>query len=70
MIVLFFWQLLNQHIIHLMYHNVFERTLYLVLDLMDDDMFSVIHRAKRKHQSLGIYVQLYGYQMFRGLACE
>ena len=53
-----------------MYHNVFERTLYLVLDLMDDDMFSVIRRARRKRQSLGIYVQLYAYQMFKGLACK
>ena len=61
-------KLSHVNVVQLLYHGIIAAKLYLVLELMDaNDLYDVVKRSEA-NRSLGIYVELYAYQMLRGLA--
>ena len=53
----------------MMYYKVLAdpHSIIMITDLMEDDLYKVEKRTRGKGESLGIYVPLYGFQLFRGL---
>ena len=56
-------------IIHMMYYKVLAdpHSIIMISDLMEDDLYKVEKRTREKGESLGIFVPLYAFQLFRGL---
>ena len=56
-------------ILHMMYYKVLTspHRIVMITELMEDDLYKVEHRTTMKGESLGIYVPLYAFQLFRGL---
>ena len=61
----------HPNVIRLFFHNVINKQMYMVLELMDArDLYEVVLEAAKAGESLGMYIQVYAYQLFRGLACK
>ena len=59
----------HPNIIKMIYYFSVEEVTYLVLELMDnEDLFDVMRNGYNGYDGIGIYAELYAFQLFRGIA--
>ncbi len=62
-------QLKHENVIGLKYYYEVNGAINLLMEMMDDgDLYHLIHQDYRNASGLGVYTELFAYQMFRGLA--